>query len=250
MYVLALETTGRLCSVALLEDDKITGSKCSAEQKNHLRDLTPLIASLMAEAGADAEQIGHIAVSAGPGSFTGVRIGVSTARALAQVWKKPLVAVGTLDAFLFKRRLYPQDCEDRLICGLINARRGQVYGIVEDLLPAGPYMLTEVLDVLRKQAFACGRKVVFFGDGIDAYGERIAAELGADGLENGRDYFFAAADRRYQDAAAAGLAAADKIARGEVILEPEELLPDYMRKAEAEQKLEAGTLKLGSFVEV
>lgn len=250
MYILAIETTGQLCSVALLKDDKITGSKCSREQKNHLRDLTVLIAELMEEAGVTASQISHIAVSRGPGSFTGIRIGVSTARALVQVWKKSAVPVGTLDAFLMKRKLFPAECDDRLICGIINARRGQVYGTVEELMPPGPYMIGDVLDVIKTKAFTAGKKVIFFGDGTEAYGERIDEELGKAGAKRGADYFFAGEEIRYQDAPSAGLLATEKIKLGQTVDSPEDLLPDYMRKAEAEQKLEAGTLKLGSFTKM
>ena len=99
MYILAVETTGPLCSVALLEKNKILAVRSSKEQKNHLKDLMPLIKDLMDSVQIHKSKLNYIAASIGPGSFTGIRIGVATARALAQVLDIPAVAVPTLDAF-------------------------------------------------------------------------------------------------------------------------------------------------------
>ncbi len=251
MHILAIETTGLLCSVALLEDNRILNEKNSAQQKNHLKDLIPMIRDIIGE-GADTDGMrpDYIAVSAGPGSFTGIRIGVATARALCQVWKKPVVPVGTLDGFLKKRFIYPDRCDKMTICAIINARRGQVYGMVENALAPGPYMLTDVLENLKDSVLAAGRNVIFFGDGIDAYESRITEYLAEAGYRPGTDFFLAPEEIRYQDAASIGLLALEKIRRGEILTDPAQCLPDYMRKAEAQQKLEAGQLKLGSFTEV
>ena len=251
MYILAIETTGLLCSVALLEDNRILKEKKSDQQKNHLKDLTPMIQDVIGGDGAGSGvEPDCIAVSAGPGSFTGIRIGVATARALCQVWKKPIAAVGTLESFLMKRSLYPDHCAGKVICAVINARRGQVYGMVEGTMRPGPYMIDDVLENLRASVFAAGQRVIFFGDGIDAYESKITGVLELCGYRLGEDYFFAPKEIRYQDAPSAGLLALEKIKQGELLTDPEQCLPEYMRKAEAQQKLEAGQLKLGSFTEV
>lgn len=240
MHILAIETTGPLCSVALLEKNKILALKSSAEQKNHLRDLMPLVREILAETAVDKKNLDYIAVSAGPGSFTGVRIGVTTARALAQVLDLPLLSVPTLDAFCFKLEA---GNSEKACCAIINARRGQVYGLVEGAMPGGPYMLTDVLEALKTQVLPQGRQVEFFGDGIDAYEAKIIEALGEAGYALGKDYFFADESYRHQDAASVGFLAFEKASAGET-LAVEELLPDYMRKAEAEQKLEAGQLPI------
>lgn len=240
MYILAMETTGPLCSVALLKDNKILAMRESKEQKNHLRDLMPITKELLAGCGADKKELDYIAVSKGPGSFTGIRIGVTTARALGQVLDIPVVPVGTLDGFLAK----PQSlCTGRVTCGIINARRGQVYGIVRGFKAGGPYMLTDILEVLKKEVLPKGLKAEFFGDGIDAYKEDILKELGAVGYEPEKDFFFADESCRYQDAGSVGLLAFEKIRQGQYTA-ADEVFPDYMRKAEAEQKLEAGELPI------
>ncbi len=243
MYILAIETTGPLCSVALLKENQILNVKNSTDQKNHLRDLTPLIKELLEEAMVDKSELDFIVASKGPGSFTGVRIGVTTARALGQVLEVPLVGVGTLDAFCFKPEARAQ--EGVVACGIINARRGQVYGIVDGFMDGGAYMLVDVLEVLKKEVLPKGLKVQFFGDGIDAYEKEIIDILGEANYELQKDFYFCEEQTRYQDGASVGLAALEKIQKGQV-LAYNELMPDYMRKAEAQQKLEAGELNITS----
>ena len=239
MYILTIETTGPVCSVALLEKNKILAKRSTSEQKNHLRDLVPLIGRTIEDAGISKENLEYVAVSTGPGSFTGIRIGVTTARALGQVMGLPLIGVPTLDAFCRKSRMV----EDGIICGIINARRGQVYGIVENHMEGRACMLTDVLEVLKENVLPAGEKVNFFGDEIDAYRRIILEELGKEGYLYEKDFFFAPEEDRYQDAASAGLIAFEKATKGETV-EVGELLPDYMRKAEAQQKLEAGQLPI------
>ena len=106
MYILAIETTGPFGSVALVSEEEnkcvVLGEMTSADEMNHLKDLLPQASRLLESAGVKKSELTHIAVSAGPGSFTGIRIGVSTARALAQALDIPCVSVPTLDAFLYK----------------------------------------------------------------------------------------------------------------------------------------------------
>ena len=166
---------------------------------------------------------------------------MATARALAQVLELPCVAVPTLEAFLYAQA--PNDADKRVICGIINARRGQVYGILDGYLPGGPYLLTDVLAVITRQVKQDGRQVLFYGDGIDAYETQIISLLGDAKMEKDRDYDFAPQETRDQSAAAVGRAALRKLSRGETT-DFANLLPDYMRQAEAEVKLAAGQLPI------
>jgi tRNA threonylcarbamoyladenosine biosynthesis protein TsaB len=274
MYILAIETTGPFGSVALVTGESVVGELVSKEEMNHLKDLLPMTQRLLRDADVAKSMVTHIAVSKGPGSFTGIRIGVATARALGQALNLPVIGVPTLETFRWKEAaqaaavgslgaagaagchsedsaLGAAGADGRptaarlspVVCGILNARRGQVYGIVEGFLEGGPYMLTEVLAVITDQVKETGRPVMFYGDGIDAYEEKILEILGQAGMTLDREFFFAPVEDRYQNAAAVGKMAAAEAAAGRV-LSYNELHPDYMRKAEAEQKLEAGQLPI------
>lgn len=244
MYILAIETTGPLCSVALVSEDEnkksiILAEETSTEAMNHLQELIPLTQKLFQKAGVEKSALTHIAVSQGPGSFTGIRIGVSTARALGQAMNLPVIGIPTLEAFKYK----DEADKDAVICGILNARRGQVYGIVEGYLEGCPCMLTDVLEILAGPVHQEEKKVLFFGDGIDAYEEKIKEILGEAGMKLGQEYDFAPEACRYQNAASVGRMACEKALAGEG-LHYNDLHPEYMRKAEAEQKLEAGQLPI------
>lgn len=293
MYILAIETTGPQCSVALVSGDaagrssessgsgpdggrcsglgpdggcRVLGMESSAEALSHLRDLVPLTENLLSRLNVAKSALSHIAVSAGPGSFTGIRIGVTTARALGQALNLPVIAVPTLDAFAYKEGVCteaggsanpvgtggaagdanPVGTSEPVVCAILNARRGQVYGKIEGWLPGCPCMLTDVLEIMKSAegpVKKAGRPVLFFGDGIDAYEGRILDELGEAGMELGREFFFTPKEIRYQSADAVGRLAFRLVQAG-AGSHYGDVHPDYMRKAEAEQKLEAGELPI------
>lgn len=267
MYILAIETTGPQCSVALISGEaavrssgsgpdggcRVLGMESSAEALSHLRDLVPLTEKLLSRLHVAKSALSHIAVSAGPGSFTGIRIGVTTARALGQALNLPVIAVPALDAFAYKERTAnpvgaggAAGDEEPVVCAILNARRGQVYGKIEGWLPGCPCMLIDVLEILKSPdgpVKKAGRPVLFFGDGIDAYEGRILEELGDAGMEPGREFFFAPKEIRYQSADTVGRLAFELARAGEGS-HYGDVHPDYMRKAEAEQKLEAGELPI------
>lgn len=230
MYILALETTGVLCSAALRAvGGGRTVSQSTDAPMEHLKNLMPLIAELMRENGVSKEDLAAVAASVGPGSFTGIRIGVSTARALSQALGIPCLRVGTLEQFRIRAAEEP--------CAVVlNARRGQVYGAVYGkgggtVLGPGPYMLEEVTEAAGR----AGLDPVWYGDAIDAYSGHPRFDRFPDGAR------FAEKSVRYQDAELTAAAAAEAFDRKE-FLRTEELLPEYMRKTEAEQKLADGSL--------
>jgi tRNA threonylcarbamoyladenosine biosynthesis protein TsaB len=269
MYILAIETTGKAGSVALvackLADDaasehevsngcaacaagsadkcgngepQVLASKKIEGSMSHLRELVPSVSAVLDEADISKNEISYIATSIGPGSFTGIRIGVSTARALSQaLGLEYAIAVPSLTGFMYKPAAREAKATGKVICAIINARRGQVYGRLDGYMDDGPYMLADMLDVIRERVFAEGREVVFFGDGIDAYESQIN-----DGLAGLGKYEFASENIRLQDAENVALCAAENLDK--YMVKASELLPDYMRKAEAEQKLAAGQLPI------
>ncbi len=239
MYILAIETTGPLGSAAVIDEKGSVSLAVSAEEMNHLKDLMPMSRRLLQQLQIEPQDLTAVAASIGPGSFTGIRIGVASARAVAQALSIPALAVPSLDSF-------------KLMCGsgsltvpVFNARRGQVYGGIygengEDILQSGPYMLTDVLSSVSGYLSGNpGIKVTFYGDGVDAYEEQLAAFC----RQNGdlAEIRMAEKKQRYQNAAMTARVALDKYRAGER-LSPEELQPDYMRTTEAEQKLKDGRL--------
>lgn len=230
MYILAADTTGPVGSAAILNTE--TGElkeERSSEPMAHLKMLVPMIQKLHGEFGIQPKDLAAAAASVGPGSYTGIRIGVSTIRGIAQALDIPCVRIGTLDSFRLKTGR-------RAAAAILNARRGQVYGAVFDvdgseILKPGPYMLEDVTRAVDR----AGIDPVFFGDGIDAYAG--SEKFGS--LLEGRT--FAPEEDRYQTAAMTARAAAAEIEAGRTCSFLE-LLPDYMRKTEAETKLADGSL--------
>ena len=225
MHILAIETTGAYASVALAEDDKIILKVEGHDRFSHLQNLTPQISQVLGEGGLSIGDVDAIAVSQGPGSFTGIRIGVSTARALGQVSGRLCVPVPTLEALAMRADAKA----DTLICPILDARRSQVYGggyFLEDGFPvekikAGPYTIEEFLELTADYD-----SVLFLGDGVDAYREKIE-QLRPAGLA------FASL---YQDAEQVARLGKRLFERG-ISFSYEGLKPEYMRAPEAERKL-------------
>ncbi len=230
MYILAIETTGAFASVALMKDDKIIGHVSGNDRFSHLQNLMPQVETVIKENKLSIGDIDLIAVSNGPGSFTGIRIGVSTARALSQILDIPCVAVPSLDALALRGAEYAKG--DILICPMLDARRSQVYAggyFIKDGYPieeikAGPYMLDEFL------AKAAGYdQILVLGDAMDKYADKMA-EIRPEGTLDTPE------DIRYQDASCvAALGAKLYAEKGGLLYN--EVQPEYMRMAEAERKL-------------
>lgn len=227
MYILALEATGPLGSAAVIDGDGRLFQRISKKEMNHLKELMPMASELIDELNISKNQLSAVASSVGPGSFTGIRIGVSSARAICQALQIPAIAVPTLDSFRLK-------CRDGFVTAVIfNARRGQVYGAVFDgdggeIMKPGPYMLEDVLEL--KQVKDNRGNVIFYGDGADAYRDQLEGFVIADENE------------RYQTADMTAQVALGKYKAGETV-SVEELVPEYMRETEAEQKLKDGSLQ-------
>ena len=230
MYILAIETTGAFASVALMKDDKIIGHVSGNDRFSHLQNLMPQVETVIKENKLSIGDIDLIAVSNGPGSFTGIRIGVSTARALSQILDIPCVAVPSLDALALRGAEYAKG--DILICPMLDARRSQVYAggyFIKDGYPveeikAGPYMLDEFL------AKAVGYDhILVLGDAMDKYADKMA-EIRPEGTLDTPE------DIRYQDASCVAALGA-KLYAEKGGLSYNEVQPEYMRMAEAERKL-------------
>ena len=264
MKILAIETTGKYGSASVINEAGDVFSAISTEEMNHLKGMMILIDEAIREAGIDKRELTHIAASVGPGSFTGIRIGVVTARVMAQMLDLPCIAVSSLEA-MGERVLDDAIAKNALyVVPVINARRHQTYAGVWEaqftsdyehqtlspVMEEKQYMIEDLLEALSAkiaelEAKASGRvqslksmlgnAIYFTGDGIDAYREIIENSL-PEGV-----YTFAAEELRYQHAESVAKIALRKAKAGKV-LGYNELMPEYMRLAEAEQRLKAGTL--------
>ena len=178
MLILAIETTGPVSSVALNRDGIITEIK-NEDSYSHLQQLMPMVKRLMDEEGVKGEDLDAIAVSKGPGSFTGIRIGMVSAKGLAQVWDKPIIEVPTLAGFAFRDYDWEED-KKYLYCPVIDAKMHQVYAAAyeknneEPVVPGASYYIDEYLGLLEEAAKGYDA-VVFFGDGHKVYGDNIDA---------------------------------------------------------------------------
>jgi len=230
MYILAIETTGAFASVALMQDDKVLGHIQGGDRFSHLQNLMPQIDKVTKDNKLSINDIEVIAVSHGPGSFTGIRIGVATARALSQILNIPCVEVSSLEALTL--RSCKENVAGKLICPILDARRSQVYGggyyindgELEETVKAGPYTIDEFMEAVSNFD-----DVLFMGDGIDTCGEKILAAR-----ENGVE--FCDETIRYQDAVTVAQLGAKLLAAGKG-KEYNDVQPEYMRIAEAERKL-------------
>ena len=227
MKILALDSSGIVASVAVIEDDILLAEYTVNYKKTHSQTLLPMLDEVVKMTELDLETIDAIAVAAGPGSFTGLRIGSATAKGLGLALKKPLIAVPTVDALAYN--LYDVS---GLICPIMDARRNQVYtGIYrfeEHKLVAVKQQwaspMTELIEELNK----LGESVTFLGDGVPVFRSMIEGKLQV-------PYSFAPAHVNKQRAAAVGTLGMIyyKEGRTETAMEH---VPEYLRVSQAERE--------------
>lgn len=233
MKVLALDSSGLVASVAVVEDDGVSSSLLAEYtvnyKKTHSQTLLPMLDEIASMIELDLDTLDAIAVAAGPGSFTGLRIGSATAKGLGLALNKPLVHIPTVDALAYN--LYGTE---RIICPLMDARRNQVYtGIYEfennRLHVLEPQMAVSIQEIAEKLC-ALGREVIFLGDGVPVYRYCLTEVLMA-----GQRFSFAPAHLSRQRAGAVGMLAMQYIREGRTETAMEHS-PDYLRLPQAERE--------------
>lgn len=171
--ILILETSTEICSVALIQDNQLIDVIESNEGQNHARLVTVFAEKLLERNNVVAQDLDAVAVSKGPGSYTGLRIGVSTAKGICFASKIPLIAVGTLESMAnhishHRAHYSVPENEDVLFCPMIDARRMEVYSMLLDkdgviLKP----ITAEIIDESFLAEELAGKKIVFFGNGSE-----------------------------------------------------------------------------------
>ncbi|MGZ3755270.1 MAG: tRNA (adenosine(37)-N6)-threonylcarbamoyltransferase complex dimerization subunit type 1 TsaB [Mucilaginibacter sp.] len=165
--ILQIETATTVCSVALAKDGNVLAFKEIDERNIHAEVLNVFIGDLIVSEGLSFNDLDAVAVSCGPGSYTGLRIGVSTAKGLCFALDKPLIAVDTLTAMASGAARQISD-QDTLLCPMIDARRMEVYTALFD---HSAKMIDPVVAlIVDEESFAArlqNNKILFFGDGAD-----------------------------------------------------------------------------------
>ena len=227
MKILALDSSGLVASVAVVSDNNLIGEYTINYKKTHSQTLLPMLDEVAKMTELDLKTIDFIAVSAGPGSFTGLRIGSATAKGLALALDKQIVSVPTVDALAYN--LWGSA---DVVCPLMDARRNQAYYGVYDvkentpqaLVPQAAAPIGEVIEAVNK----LGRPVIFVGDGVPVFKEQIEASLTV-------PYQWGADSVRYQKAASTA-------ALGKIYLEQgkgtaaRDFAPIYLRLSQAERE--------------
>jgi tRNA threonylcarbamoyladenosine biosynthesis protein TsaB len=167
--ILHIETATNICSVALSDDEKLIAIRETARTNSHSELVTVYIQELIAEAKSTLQQIDAISVSMGPGSYTGLRIGVSVAKGLCYALDKPLISVGTLTAMAYGAAQQSPGLEDPvLLCPMLDARRMEVYyALFTKNLDEFQKPAAEIMDELSFSEILKGHRLLLFGDGTE-----------------------------------------------------------------------------------
>ena len=231
MKILALDSSGLVASVALVEDDNLIAEYTIQYKKTHSQTLLPMLEEIRDMVELDLSTVDAIAVAAGPGSFTGLRIGSATAKGLAFAMEKPIVPVPTLEGLAYQ--MYGTDA---VVCPIMDARRNQVYtGIYEFTDGENSYDMNVIkeqhaaaFDEIAQELNKIGRKVVFVGDGIPVFKERMAEVMHV-------PYTLAPAHCNRQSAACIAALGSVYYAQGKFVSGAEHV-PEYLRLSQAERE--------------
>ena len=227
MKVLGIDSSGMVATVAVVEDTQMLAEYTINYKKTHSQTLLPMLDEVAKMIELDLNTIDAIAVAAGPGSFTGLRIGSATAKGLGLALKKTLVSVPTLEGIAYNF------CgSEKVICPMMDARRSQVYtGIYEfqgnTLKVLEDQMAVPVEEVLEKLN-QTGREVILAGDGVPVYLELIEKNLKV-------PYLLAPAHLNRQRAGAVAVLGIQYAKEGKLESAMEHQ-PDYLRLSQAERE--------------
>lgn len=170
--ILSLETSAKVCSVAIHDEKKLVATSEIHIEQSHASKLAVLIEEVKNKASIEFKQLSAVAISSGPGSYTGLRIGTSTAKGLCFSLNIPLVSIGSLNLLAFQMK--DQNPTRAYLCPMIDARRMEVYCLIadSDLNIIHPTE-AKVIDEESFKEYLDKNKVLFFGDGSDKCKEKI-----------------------------------------------------------------------------
>ena len=223
MLILGIDTATVQVSCAVGGHEGVLASTLSSRGKRHAESLTPAIQFACRQARIELSEISVVAVDLGPGLFTGLRVGVATAKAMAYALQVPMIGVPSLDLLAFPVRF-----TSRLIVAVIDARRGELFYAFYRQVPGGVQRLTDhqvgTADDLASELLASGEECLLVGDGAIRYREVF------DGLKK---VDVVGAELAHPSASSLVMLAHAQALR-EQFVKPWDLTPMYLRKPDAE----------------
>ena len=227
MKILAVDTSATAASVAVAEENKLIGEFSINTALTHSQTLMPMVDELLKNTGLSVNDIGAVAVNAGPGSFTGVRIGVAAVKGIAFPKNLPCVSVSTLESMAYN--MLGNDC---IVCSVMDARCSQVYNALFRVKGCTVTRMTDdralSLTDLKNELRNINEKVVLVGDGAVLCSKFLGEEL--------ENIMLAPFNNRIQTASSVAYAAFEKIHNGETV-KADELMPVYLRLPQAQREL-------------
>lgn len=227
MRVLALDSSGLVASVAVVEDAELIAEYTVNYKKTHSQTLLPMLDEIASMIELDLETIDAIAISKGPGSFTGLRIGSATAKGLGLALNKPIIEIPTVDGLAYN--LWGTSA---VVCPLMDARRNQTYTglyeftdgqmcVIEQQCAVDIAQIVEKINELK-------REIIFLGDGVPVFKEFIEEQVQV-------PYAFAPAHMNKQRAGAVASLACIYAEKGQMV-SAQAHQPDYLRLSQAERE--------------
>lgn len=232
MKVLSIDSSTASASCAILEDNKLLGEVSLNDKKQHSVILMPLIDSLLKNLKLDINDIDGFAVSSGPGSFTGLRIGIATIKGLANATTKPFIGISTLDALAFNMAY-----TSGIICPIIDALRDNVYTALysfnnnklERLTDYMAIHIDDLINTIKEKDSTC---VSFIGDAVPKFKDKLVNSFNT--------VYFAPNNLNLARASSLGELGLEKLKNGLC----DDLIafsPIYLKKSQAEREYEART---------
>ncbi len=231
MKIIGIDSSGITASVAIIDEDTLIAEYSVTYKKTHSQTLVPMLDEITKMTELDLASVDAIAISKGPGSFTGLRIGSSTAKGLGLALNIPIVEIPTTDALA-----YNFFGTDKLVCPLMDARREQVYtGLYEftkngsdeelnTILKASALGIEEIIEKVND----LGRPVIFLGDGLKVFKDKLETLVKV-------PFTYAPANRAMQSAASVATLGLKLFKAGKSV-DAREHVPDYLRLSQAERE--------------
>lgn len=230
MNILGIDASGIAGSIAYMKDARLVGEYYICDKLTHSETIMPMMEHIKNLIGIQLNEVDAVAVTSGPGSFTGLRIGVTTAKALALALNKPIIGIPTLDVIA-----HNMTHTEKVICPIMDARRNQVYTSLykwekSRLKRLMDYSALPIDQYLNELAEAYDQ-IVFLGDGVWFYKDQIEKKLG-------KKAEFAASWCNLQRASVLTAIAQGAYGEGKA-MDPSAFVPMYLRKSQAEREREA-----------